>query len=238
MGANLGDRRAALDDAVRRLTNDPEFSSVRESGSVASAAVGGPSGQPEFVNSAVAVQTDLEPLALLARLQAIESSSGRTRSERWGARPLDIDLLTYGEVVLRTDRLRLPHPRMTFRPFVLAPAAELAPDWRHPELGASLGDLLAALRDGDDRLAIVGHPTDPRRAASAVAGLIAIDAPDGVRCIAEGDSHTAAKLTIDLRDEIATPIGPTGPRLMLTDCPRAHWRDEVRAAIRCVWPPP
>lgn len=89
--------------------------------------VGGPPGQPPFCNACVAVACRQSPLALLERLQAIEAAHGRVRDVRWGPRTLDLDMLAYDDLRLRSERLCLPHPRATQRAFVLVPLAEIAP---------------------------------------------------------------------------------------------------------------
>lgn len=103
---------------------------------------------PEFVNAVVAIETGLSPHALMAGLHAIEAGFGRRRGRRNGPRTLDLDLLDYDSLVVAEDRpggLILPHPRLEARDFVLAPLAEIAPDWRHPVSGAGLPALLAGL---------------------------------------------------------------------------------------------
>jgi 7,8-dihydro-6-hydroxymethylpterin-pyrophosphokinase len=113
-------------------------------------------GQGEFLNAAATIETKTPPLRLLDELQDIESRHGRTAaSERWAARPLDIDLLLYDAEVMETPMLTLPHPRMTFRRFVLTPAAEIAPRILHPVIGWPIERLLLHLDAASDQAAIV-----------------------------------------------------------------------------------
>ena len=104
-----------------------------------------PSAQPLFVNGVCALETALPPRQLLAALHVIEARFGRARAQANAARVLDLDLLTYGERILRlADGLVLPHPRLHRRAFVLRPLADIAPGWRHPVLGLPVETLLAA----------------------------------------------------------------------------------------------
>jgi 2-amino-4-hydroxy-6-hydroxymethyldihydropteridine diphosphokinase len=102
------------------------------------------SAQPWYVNGVAALATELAPGALLARLHAIEAAFGRVRGERNGPRPIDLDLLAYGDLI-RSDWPVLPHPRLAERAFVLLPLAEVAPDWRHPKSGVGVLTLLQRL---------------------------------------------------------------------------------------------
>lgn len=135
LGSNLGDRKLHLDEAVRRL-GARRVSSYRETDPV------GRTDQPKFLNAVAEVDTTLGPEALLDRLLEIERDLGRVRGERWGPRTIDLDLLLYGDRVIRTPRLTVPHPRMTERRFVLEPIAELAPDLIVPGTGRTVAALL------------------------------------------------------------------------------------------------
>jgi 2-amino-4-hydroxy-6-hydroxymethyldihydropteridine diphosphokinase len=109
--------------------------------------------QPAFVNAVAKLETRLAPRDLLDALQAIERGAGRERTERWGPRVLDLDLLLHGEVVVDVPGLRLPHPNLHERAFVLVPLAEIAPQLRLPPIGPCVADLLAAVdRSGIEAL--------------------------------------------------------------------------------------
>ncbi|WP_181274704.1 2-amino-4-hydroxy-6-hydroxymethyldihydropteridine diphosphokinase [Brevibacterium oceani] len=150
LGANLGDARDTLDQAVEALERHPEISVEKRSSLYRTAPWGGVD-QNDFLNLGLIVNTTLNAAELLAVAQGIEVACGRTRELRWGPRTLDIDLIRFGagddELVSDTDRLTLPHPRAHERAFVLAPWAELdagvtvlTPQGRRP-IGELLDDL-------------------------------------------------------------------------------------------------
>ena len=103
--------------------------------------------QPDYLNTAVLARTSLPPGELLALAKALERDAGRRDGPRFGPRPLDIDLLLYGDVQLDSPELTLPHPRLRERRFVLEPLAEIAPDWRVPPEGAAVRELLEKLEE-------------------------------------------------------------------------------------------
>ncbi len=148
LGANLpgpdGPARATLEAALVALERTG-LRIVRRSRWYESAPVP-VSDQPWYVNGVVEVETDRDPVALLATLHAVEAAFGRTRRVRNEARLLDLDLLAYGDRILEAESGPiLPHPRLHERAFVLLPLAEIAPDWRHPGLGEGLGTLINRL---------------------------------------------------------------------------------------------
>ncbi len=127
LGANLGDRLTTLREAVDLLAADPGIFVQRTSRVWETDPVGGPE-QPDFLNVVVEIDTDLDPLDLLAAVNRVESELGRVRDVRWGPRTIDIDILLIDELEIADERLTVPHPRMHQRAFVLFPLLELIAD--------------------------------------------------------------------------------------------------------------
>jgi 2-amino-4-hydroxy-6-hydroxymethyldihydropteridine diphosphokinase len=141
LGANLGDREAAILEAARRI-HATRLSTIRET------EPWGYAEQPPYLNAAAELETELSPQELLARLLDVERELGRLRlGPRWGPRTIDLDLLLYDEAVVEEPGLVVPHPRLHERMFVLEPLAELDPSLKVPGKG-TVSDLLSRLQSG------------------------------------------------------------------------------------------
>ena len=145
VGSNEGDRLACISAAVRALGETPGLRLVQMAPLLETEPVGGPPQGP-YLNTVVEFETAMPPRALLSVLQAIERRLGRRPSpERWARRPIDLDVLLYGDRVIQELGLSVPHPRLHERRFVLEPLAQLAPGFIHPVLQQPIAALLARL---------------------------------------------------------------------------------------------
>ncbi len=143
IGSNLGDRQAHCRDAIKRLRS--AGCTILTISSFIETEPWGLSNQPPFLNGAVLIETRLTPHELLKLLLSIESDMGRIRTERWGPRIMDLDILLYDDIILRSEDLSIPHPHLHERAFALEPLVEIAPDMIHPVLNETLAALLQEL---------------------------------------------------------------------------------------------
>ena len=149
LGANLGDRSATLASAIHTLITEYGATLCASSSLYETSAVGGPAGQPDYLNAVISIATRLPPHDLLDALLQIERLNGRRRDVRNGPRTLDLDLLLFDDCMIADDRLQVPHPRAHLRSFVLAPLVEIAPKLVHPRLGLTVTQLLARLENAE-----------------------------------------------------------------------------------------
>jgi 2-amino-4-hydroxy-6-hydroxymethyldihydropteridine diphosphokinase len=165
LGANIGNREANLRLALRWLSARCKIVVVSSLyGSPPMVLEGAPPG-PDFINAACAIDTDLSPDDLLAFVKEIERAIGRRPAPRWSARPIDIDILLFGDDVIDTPALRVPHPDMHKRAFVIEPLAEIAPDVTHPTLSRTIDELAQ-----DVDMTGLEHLAGPEWAHGAAAG--------------------------------------------------------------------
>jgi len=146
IGSNKGDREANCRRATALIGSSAGVELIARS-PLYETEPWGVREQAAFVNSVVEVSTGLTPTELLAELKAIESAMGRTSSPKWHAREIDLDILFYGDEVVEEAGLKVPHPCLHERAFVLAPLADIAPDFIHPVLKKSVREMLSELKD-------------------------------------------------------------------------------------------
>ncbi|MBN1589010.1 MAG: 2-amino-4-hydroxy-6-hydroxymethyldihydropteridine diphosphokinase [Pirellulales bacterium] len=176
LGANLGNRRETLNQAVELLAQDGRLRLLDVSRWHETKPVGGSPDQPAYLNGVATVETTLAPRALLAVLHEIEDRLGRRRQSRWAPRSIDLDLLLHGDHVEQSASLVVPHPRMAWRRFVLEPASEVAASFVHPVVGWSVAQLLAHLDTSPPYVAVTGIAGEMRtRFARRVAERCAAD---------------------------------------------------------------
>lgn len=145
LGSNLGDRAAQLSEACRQI--EAQAGHIMFRSHLYETAAWGKTDQPSFFNQALIIQTDHSPSTLLESLLSIEKESGRVREEKWGQRTLDIDILYYNSDIMTTPSLKIPHPGIPDRRFVLVPVCELMPEYIHPVLNVSNEELLKRCSD-------------------------------------------------------------------------------------------
>ena len=147
LGSNLGDREAHLRDAISRLGSEGRVAAVSSFYETEPVEV---TTQPWFLNCAIALETPKTPEVLMASILRIEQGMGRKREQKKGPRTIDIDILLFGNAVIATPKLTVPHPAMQERRFVLEPLAEIRPEALHPRFNKTVLELLAALPPGQE----------------------------------------------------------------------------------------
>lgn len=226
LGANLGDPlqtiRAATGLLRQRLRavesgGDGSFQCSRP---FRTPPVGGPAGQPPFVNAVAAVDTPLSLHQVWQAIRAVEQELGRERDRRWEARQIDLDILLYEQARIWTPQLKVPHPRMCMRRFILIPALDVATDWIDPVTGRSIGQLAEPLQSGPGSLCLVASDTVVAQAwLREVSELAAAQlVPSGQRPSAGGSRWVSLESTTESERRLRAPP-PTAdaprPKLMV-----------------------
>jgi len=232
LGSNQGNRRKTLDRAVAAIAAHRAVRLLGQSRWHETRPVGGPPGQPAFLNGALLVETSLEPRTLLKLLETIEADAGRVRLQRWDPRTLDLDLLLFDDLVVDTPELVVPHPRMAWRRFVLEPAAEVACSILHPTIGWTVEELLDHLNTAVPYVAVAGgigagkSQLAERLGASGAVELIAerIDAARLGRFYADPPSHAWR-----------TELEFLGARKRLLDAGLPRWAEPDKAWVSDFW---
>ena len=167
LGSNLNDRFGNLQRAVDALQKHVNITAISP---VFATEPWGDTDQPPFLNICVAAKSDLTPRELLHLIQAIETEMGREPSRRWGPRLIDIDILFYDKIIIQDEELTIPHPHLAERAFVLAPLAVIIPDFRHPQTGLSVQEMLERVDlSGVERMFEMRFPTGHHEAAGMAA---------------------------------------------------------------------
>ena len=143
IGANLGDRKASCLSSIEILKKKGIV--IRKISSLYETEPWGVENQPKFLNMAIEIETGLTPENLLVLLKNIEKEIGREQTHKWGPRTIDLDILLYNDLIMYGENLKIPHPYMHERDFVLRPLLEIAPDIKHPVLQVTVRELLQTL---------------------------------------------------------------------------------------------
>lgn len=163
LGSNRGDRQTQIECAIQAISQLPS-TTLAASASLYESEPVGVEEQPRFLNTALEIQTEIDPKGLLASLKGIEEELGRQQGARWGPREIDLDILLYGDRIIQDAQLEIPHPEMHHRRFVLVPLAEIAPELHHPRLNQTIRHLLQSL---EDERGVWLFPNDPSHRSSS-----------------------------------------------------------------------
>ncbi|HAW52224.1 MAG TPA: 2-amino-4-hydroxy-6-hydroxymethyldihydropteridine diphosphokinase [Flavobacteriales bacterium] len=147
LGSNMGNRKAYLNDACGLI--ESEAGTIVSRSEIYETLAVGLTEQPNFLNQVIEIESDLDPDSLLEKLQKIEKKLGRRRMKRWGPRTIDIDIVFYGQEIIQSKSLRIPHPEAVNRLFVLLPLNDIASDFIHPAENQTIVNLLKKIPNKD-----------------------------------------------------------------------------------------
>lgn len=179
LGSNLGDKNCYIQSAIEMLSHAPGIKVLRQSKFRQTPALSVSGSRPDYLNAVVEIKTPLSPLNLYKTLQEVEIRLGRVRTEKWGDRTIDLDLLLYGGQIVNESKLCVPHRHLHLRSFVLDGLVELCPDRVHPVLGRSMAALAKRLNGQN----VAPDPARPQLVS--VAGLIGVGKTTLTRGLAE-----------------------------------------------------
>lgn len=248
-GANLGDVQSSLDEAVARIADHTEIEVVAVAKPLVTTAVSGEEGDneqsagpsPDYLNSAIRVATKLTAEALFQFTSRLEQEMGRQRKKRWGSRTIDLDIILFGDQIIDDPQLQVPHPRMSFRKFVLGPASEIAGEMIDPISGVSLNGLTERLHRSSERILWIAG--DEKAAQILVAEVIAGSRRSGWGFRVAGNIEEVAVHLRDFRLLLFSApeqrfrdaaLRFAGPWLNLNGLRRAQYEREIRAAIEAM----
>jgi len=157
LGGNIGDVLAHFISARTAIAQLPQTTLSASSLLYRTPPIG-PAGQADYYNAVIAIQSPIKPMSLLDALQEIESQHHRIRTQHWGPRTLDLDIIAIASQSIQKDRLMIPHQEMAHRQFVLRPLCDIAPEWQHPQLKKNATQLLQALLDSGEKSLPQGVP--------------------------------------------------------------------------------
>lgn len=145
LGSNIGERESFITKSMRKVEDD--IGKIITASSIFETTAWGNENQNNFLNSVIEIKTPFDAFTILQKSQEIENNLGRERSDKWGERTIDIDILFYNNKIINTKELTVPHPLIQKRKFVLVPLSEIAPNYMHPILKKNISTLLSECKD-------------------------------------------------------------------------------------------
>ena len=237
-GGNLATPADTFRSVMQELSASAEILVTTNSDFYQTEAIGGRPGQPLFLNAAIWIETSLSASQLIEHLLLIETRLGRTREQRWDARTVDLDIMLFDDLQSSRTNCRIPHPRMTFRRFMLEPAESIAADWHHPVCNRTIGQLLHQLNTRPAVCCLLGSATSwsqaTRQTLHAITDnfgytLVTVDRQDHQ----DQDSLEAAKLYL-VEAPSSHPDGIPGPYLQIGGMTEQQLTVELEAALQAI----